>query len=91
MEITNILMKELGGVKTTPAGVRKTPMGVKSDEMEVSNCHPNYIINHINIINSFNKKIKKIPQFPLKKKPRWEERPPEITTDINNLLEKLRK
>ena len=91
MEITNILMKELGGVKTTPAGVRKTPMGVKSDEMEVSNCHPNYIINHINIINSFNKKDKKNPSIPFEEKSRWEERPPEITTDINNLLEKLRK
>ncbi len=72
VEVTNVLMKAMSSINLILGSIKKRPMRTKKAPEIVSNPHPNYIMNHINIINSFNK--------PSGKKPKTK-------TDTNRFLE----
>ncbi len=59
VEITNLLIQALLSAKSALASAKKTTVRAKSATEVVPNPHPNYIINHITIMNSFNKKPEK--------------------------------
>jgi len=73
VEVTNALMKAMASINLILGSIKKETTRTKKTPELVSNPHPNYIMNHINIINSFN------PQSPKKKT--------KTTRDANRLPE----
>ncbi|MCP4653488.1 MAG: helix-turn-helix domain-containing protein [Candidatus Omnitrophica bacterium] len=56
MEIMNMIIEGVGGsAKNAPRSAKITSAGAKKNTEVGQKLHPNYIINYINIINSFNK------------------------------------
>jgi hypothetical protein len=62
VEVTNALMKAMASINLILGSIKKDTKRTKKALEVVSNPHPNYIINHINIINSFNKPSEKKPK-----------------------------
>ena len=59
VEVTNTLMKAMASINLILGSIKKDRERTKKAPEIVSNPHPNYIINHINIINNFNQTAKK--------------------------------
>ena len=76
VEVTNTLMKAMASINLILGSIKKENKRTKKAPEIVSNPHPNYIMNHITIINSFNK--------PSGKKPK-------TATNINRLQEQEEK
>ncbi len=62
VEVTNTLMKAMASINLILCSIKKEGKRTKKAPEIVSNPHPNYIMNHINIINSFNQTSKKKPK-----------------------------
>ena len=52
--VTDTLMKAMASINLVLGSIKKESKRTKKAPEIVSNPHPNYIMNHINIINSFN-------------------------------------
>jgi len=55
VEVTNTLMKAMASINLILCSIKKESVRTKKAPDVVSNPHPNYIMNHITIINGFNK------------------------------------
>jgi predicted transcriptional regulator len=59
VEITNLLIQAIPSAKSALASAKNATGRAKSATKLVPNPHPNYIMNHITIINNFNKPSEK--------------------------------